>query len=377
MKITIVTGPFLSLPPYSIGAVEKLWYAVGNNWIKQGHEVVFICKRPSAQTSSENCKYVNGFERTGSWTRDCILDLIYSICAARNIKKSDVLILNTLWLPLLVRFFKKKIKLRVFSVERFPKGQIRLYRIIGRINCFRCNSTAVYNAVIHQDNAAKPLCSLVPNFIDTTLFTPCRKRTRIADKSTVTIAYAGRINREKGLHFLCQAVNELNLEHSKRAIRIEFIGAYSENLGGSGISYVEELKQIADKSAVFFHDPIYDAGDLAKEMDKADLFCYPSIAIRGETFGVAALEAMGLGIPTIVTDLECFKDFVVPGENALVVHVEKDYIVNDLKNAILKLIDNDLIYHNISISGAFTAKKFNLDTISKKYIDEFKRLIDT
>lgn len=42
------------------------------------------------------------------------------------------------------------------------------------------------------------------------------------------------------------------------------------------------------------------------------------MADNGETFGVAPLEALELGLATIVSDLDCFKDFISDGENGLV-----------------------------------------------------------
>ena len=42
------------------------------------------------------------------------------------------------------------------------------------------------------------------------------------------------------------------------------------------------------------------------------------MAERGETFGLAPLEAMACGAVPIVSDLACFRDFISPGVNGLV-----------------------------------------------------------
>src|SRR4026207_1604514 len=44
----------------------------------------------------------------------------------------------------------------------------------------------------------------------------------------------------------------------------------------------------------------------------------PSLATRGETFGLAPLEAMMHGCAVLVSDLDCFRDFLSPNETAVV-----------------------------------------------------------
>ena len=51
MKVNIITGPFGCLPPYAIGAVEKLWYSIGTDMRNKGHQVIFISKKPLKESS--------------------------------------------------------------------------------------------------------------------------------------------------------------------------------------------------------------------------------------------------------------------------------------------------------------------------------------
>src|SRR5690606_4522102 len=50
----------------------------------------------------------------------------------------------------------------------------------------------------------------------------------------------------------------------------------------------------------------------------ASIFVYPSLAEKGETFGLAALEAMAAGCAPIVSNLACFQDFITHGESGLI-----------------------------------------------------------
>lgn len=200
MKINILTGPFCCIPPYSIGAVEKLWYLLGQHWKTKGHEVCFISRLPPTQKPNDSNVYIKGYDRTGSWLLDFMLDFIYSYKALRNAPISDVIVLNSIWSPILYRLFKKKFSYALYNVARFPKKQMTLY---GSMNCLACVSTAVYNAVVLQSPKMKEKSCVIPNPIDTEIFTS----QYVHDfSSEPMIVYTGRVHREKGLELLVKAI---------------------------------------------------------------------------------------------------------------------------------------------------------------------------
>ncbi len=47
MRITIVLGAFFPVPPIMGGAVEKVWFALGQEFARRGHEVVQISRTHS------------------------------------------------------------------------------------------------------------------------------------------------------------------------------------------------------------------------------------------------------------------------------------------------------------------------------------------
>jgi glycosyltransferase involved in cell wall biosynthesis len=65
-------------------------------------------------------------------------------------------------------------------------------------------------------------------------------------------------------------------------------------------------------------DPQFNDRTLAGVYQRIQIFCYPSLAEQGETFGVAVAEAMAAGAVPVVSRLACFTDFVRDGENGLV-----------------------------------------------------------
>ena len=92
-----------------------------------------------------------------------------------------------------------------------------------------------------------------------------------------------------------------------------------------------------------------------------------------ESFGLPTLEAMTCGATVITTDTGGMRDFVVDGENALVInHHDKE----DMKSKIENLINDRDLINRIAHNGMVTASKFNWDnTISQmeKYFRELAK----
>ena len=44
MRITVVQGAFLPVPPLLGGAVEKVWFNLGKEFARRGHEVTHVSR---------------------------------------------------------------------------------------------------------------------------------------------------------------------------------------------------------------------------------------------------------------------------------------------------------------------------------------------
>ena len=76
MKITILQGPFLPVPPLQGGACEKLWYQLGREFARLGHEVVSVSRRFPSLSDDETVdgvRYlrVRGYSASGSKPFNC------------------------------------------------------------------------------------------------------------------------------------------------------------------------------------------------------------------------------------------------------------------------------------------------------------------
>ena len=359
-SIVIITSPFGCIPPHAIGAVEKLWKSCGDVFRKKGIKVTFISKKPEIhdELPSDNI-YIKGYNRTGKWWLDFVLDFVYSLYALTISPKADAIVLNTAWTPVILPLFKWKYKVSLYNVARFPKKQFKFYKAVDILSYV---SNIVYKSLIEQTESSQRQACVISNFIDTDVY---KKSIEHNIKETPIILYTGRIHREKGIDLLVRAVNSVNRKHK---VRLKLVGAYETSKGGSGKEYKEELDKMADGWTIEWHDPIYNPKDLAKEMDKCDIYCYPSLADKGETFGVAPLEAMGLGLPTIVSSLDCFSDFLKDKENGLVFNHHSKYAVEELTNCINKIIESPELYKHLSENAVKSSTSFNVESKAEEYL---------
>ncbi|HEX8350807.1 MAG TPA: hypothetical protein VF598_12665, partial [Hymenobacter sp.] len=103
MKITILQGAFLPVPPKLGGAVEKMWFALGKDFVRQGHEVVHISRMYGDMPAEEWIngvlhKRVSGYATPSSGLRLKWLDLLYTLRVRAIIPSdSDVVVTNTFW----------------------------------------------------------------------------------------------------------------------------------------------------------------------------------------------------------------------------------------------------------------------------------------
>lgn len=368
MIITIITSPFCPIPPHAIGAVEKLWFEVSEIFWEEGHEVRFISKRPNNEVMNDDkVTFIKGYARTGSLVKDIFLDIIYSIHALLKIRKTDILVVNTLFAPLILPLFRWKFKRSVYNVARFPKKQFSMYCFVDRLSCV---SEAVKIALIKQTPSAEKrgAVKVISNFINTKAFT--YRDEIISDK--IKIYYSGRVHPEKGLDLLAKAYSILKKEYSN--IKLYIVGARDIARQGGGEEYINELTAIA--SDIEWIDPIYNPNELCAEISKCNIYCYPSVAELGETFGVAPLEAMACGRATIVSALDCFKDFVHDGENALVFDHRAANAVELLTGKIKMLIESPNLRSRLGVAGAKTAKEdFSTEKIANLYLHDFEELL--
>lgn len=180
---------------------------------------------------------------------------------------------------------------------------------------------------------------------------------------------------EKGLDILFDAASMLVNRMQDTVIKIKVIGTTDVRNGGGGESYVRQLSDKASNVNVEWIGAIQDSVVLAKEITMGDCFVYPSVAEKGETFGVAPLEAMAFGLPVVLSDLKCFSDFAKPGVNSLQ-FVRGDGTVERLANVVERLIRNPDETRQLAENARKTAMLFSKAKIASEYEAFFRKQLE-
>jgi glycosyltransferase involved in cell wall biosynthesis len=114
---------------------------------------------------------------------------------------------------------------------------------------------------------------------------------------------------------------------------------------------------------------------LANLYREADVFCYPSVAEKGEAFGVSALEAMASGLVTVVSDLDCFKDFIENYKTGYIFnHRLKDPDIELSRVLEVALCDCEA-NKAIVKQAVIKASNFSYERVANSYLEYFSNLL--
>ena len=191
--------------------------------------------------------------------------------------------------------------------------------------------------------------SIIYNALEASVFYP-REKEREAKDSSITIVGSDDF-KFKNVGEILEVIRDLK---EKYPIKLNWITQTKPKINEEG------------KDAIV-NPPQKVIGEVLRE---TDIYICNS---EYESFGLPTLEAMTCGAAVITTDTGGMRDFVVDGENALVInHHDKD----DMKEKIERLIKDKELIHRIAKNGMETASRFNWDnSISdmEKYFREISK----
>jgi len=369
MRITIVLGAFFPIPPTMGGGVEKVWFTLAPEFAKRGHEVVMVSRKMPDLPREEiidGVKHLrlDGFDTPRSLVWLKFLDLIYSFRARSILPAADVLVTNTFWLPLLVR--DPTLGKVYVHVGRYPKGQMRFYHRAARL---QAPSSAIAERVKSE---APPLAAKVraipyPVTRSTTASPPPPARDRAK-----LVLYVGRVHPEKGVHLLVEAFASGALA-AFADWKLMIVGPIETKLGGGGENYLASLRHLAQSvpEKIAFAGPIFDSAKLAAAYRSARLFVYPSLSERGESFGLAPLEAMAHGCAVLVSNLACFHDFIRDNETGFIFDHRAAQNSDVLREKMNHVMTNDSSLENVAAAGYTKSLEYSPEGVAERFLEDF------
>jgi glycosyltransferase involved in cell wall biosynthesis len=210
---------------------------------------------------------------------------------------------------------------------------------------------------------------VVPNGVDTELFFPIKKRSRLYPKvqrvreelglgaEDLVIGTVGHMSRQKGHEVLVAAMPRILKKYPKA--KFVFVGK-----GKLRAKVQEQARRLGVEAAIRF------AGlreDVPVVLNSFDVFALPSL---WEGFGTAIIEAMACGVPVVASRVGGVPELIDEGTNGLLVPPGHP---GPLADAIMRLLDDrklrrDLIYHGLRSAVSRFGVTRMVQTMVKLYL---------
>ena len=354
------------------GAVEKVWFALGQEFVRRGCEVLQISRAHPELTAEETIEGVRHLRVRGySQPRSLVwlkwLDLLYSWRVRRVLPVSDILVTNTFWLPLLVR---QKDRGRLYvHVARGPKGQMRWY---GHASRLQAVSRAIAEQIIAEAPQLQSKVRVIPNAL------PFRIEEVEDRKREQVILYLGRVHPEKGIELFLRSLDRLPAQLLAEW-KVRIVGPHEPHLGGGGEAFLQRLQKLGPSSdaQIEWCGKIFDPQQLTAHYRSSLVFVYPTLAETGEAMPVAPLEAMANGCVPLVSKLDCFRDYVSDGMTGFVFDhrgPEPEKNLAERLTAVLQLGREQIL--KIGRAARLQAGEFELEKVAPRYLDDFASLLN-
>lgn len=187
-------------------------------------------------------------------------------------------------------------------------------------------------------------------------------------KENFILVFSGRVNREKGIMELIEAMNQLT---DYPQIKLMVLGSSFYGNVTDEDDFTRELRFKAEslKEHIIFTGFI-PYSEMPKYLKLADIAVLPST--WDEPFGLTVAEAQATGLPIITTHHGGIPE-VVTEENAILLDTDEHFIDN-LATAILNLYQHPEKCRQMSAASLERSKLFDKETYAKNFFKALERV---
>jgi glycosyltransferase involved in cell wall biosynthesis len=385
MRISIVNGFFLPVPPVSGGSTEKSWYNLAREFATAGHTVTVISRRwrgfPVRENGEDGLCHIRlpGHDHQRRLWQNLLLDVLWSWRAFFALPAADIVVVNTVALPVWLGRLRPRAGRVVIMTGRMPKGQYRHYRAVARV---LAASSFVRDKVVAENPALQPVTRVAGYPIDWRLLNqpavPAPPAVPPGRPGEITLGFVGRIHAEKGLMLLAEALRIVGQTPGLPPWRLLLCGPADIARGGSGAEFrgrlLHQLSAAMPSDHCTLLEPEFEDRALAAVYRCLDVFCYPSLAVQGETFGVAVAEAMAAGAVPVVSALACFRDLVRDGQNGLVFDHDAADAAAQLAAALVRLLRDPALRQRLGVAAREDTRVYDYATYARTLLTDFAQL---
>jgi phosphatidylinositol alpha-mannosyltransferase len=199
---------------------------------------------------------------------------------------------------------------------------------------------------------------VIPNGIDTTIFSPSVPRLESFDGRKRTLLFLGRFDRRNGLGLMIEAF--ALLRRSRLDVRLIVVG------DGHDRQAFERRVPTGLRQDVHFVGPAL--ANRPRYYATCDIFCSP---IDTASFGVTLLEAMASGKPVVATDNVGYRDLLGSDEGVLV--PPGDAVA--FAQAITTLLDDDARRRELGANGVRKASRYDWDHVVDQTLELYQEIL--
>ena len=386
IKIAIILPSVFPVPATKGGAIEMLVeFLVEENERNTNNNVVFViysAYEKEAVKKSKNYtkstffwiyynsflyKFINFFIRAARKILKIKLYNLEVLLAVLNIKrhaiKHIVIQGNTYYLEGISYYLGKFTSILHVHANIFDKLSPQNVYIASLCKKIINVSSFIKNEVVLNTQFDSQKAYVVMNGIPT----PSRKgiynrRSFDFNEQDIVITFVGRITRSKGIIELINAFKTINNDNAKLLIAGSFGSNF--NFGDNDEHFRKEVEnlcvEISNKVVFTGYISNQNIGDI---YELSDIVVVPSLC--EEAAGLVVIEALHCGKPLIVSAIGGIPEYV-SSKNAIFIN-KSGCFVQDLSNALLKLIENEELRNIMSNE----AKKYSKYYTSQVFYDNF------
>lgn len=268
------------------------------------------------------------------------------------------------------RLLWQKIKvpyiLEIHHVPGHPKAaslKEKIYRNLTRwfikIDALKASAVRVVNQnqtpeFLRKAGISKDKIVYIPSaYIDLDVFRPMDLSKKY------DLIFVGRLEINKGINLLLEAVKILLTIHSKQ-LKVLIVG---DGLLRKDLDL--KVKNLKLQDNVMLYGRAQDQEEIAGLINKSKIFVMPSYNEGGPR---VVVEAMACGVPVLATDVGFIPDFAHKNAVKMI-----DWNAKDIANKIKKLLEDEDERNRIIMSGIEVAKQFEKKTTIKNYAEVLKK----
>jgi glycosyltransferase involved in cell wall biosynthesis len=253
-------------------------------------------------------------------------------------------------------------------IKKKDKFHSYIYKRVSRAIAI---STVIKKNLIDTTPLTKGKITILHNGIDTKKFNPGVKGDKIRsefkiDKNELVIGMLARFSPGKGHEEFLTAAKDLSEKYKNLKFLIVGEASRGEN------NYADKIKRRAEElnlSNIIFSGFRSDTPEVLAAMD---IFVFPSHA---EAFGIALVEAMAAGKPSVCSNSDGILDIAVDNETSLLFEKRNS---KDLASKIEQLIISDEKRECLAENARKRAVEyFDIEILTDKVMDIYQNLINS